>query len=260
MEQERFTVADPYERIPELYDLEHGTYDDDLDLYRSLALGTDLPVLDLGCGSGRILVPLANAGSTITGIDSSAPMLARAKQAVAMAGVSDRVVLQAGSMEDADQAVAGPFGLVILALNGLLHVSTAAEQRRTLASARRLLASGGRIVVDLLNPHPNFLRHMEAGVQHEGSWLRADGSRVDKFASRQIFPAAQEIETDLWYDVTAPDGGLRRVATSYPMRYLHRAELELLLELAGFTGWQVYGSYDLDPYHDESDRLLAIAE
>jgi hypothetical protein len=44
------------------------------------------------------------------------------------------------------------------------------------------------------------------------------------------------------------------------MRYVHRAELELLLELAGFVEWQVYGSYELDPYDDQSDRLLVIAE
>jgi hypothetical protein len=122
------------------------------------------------------------------------------------------------------------------------------------------LASAGRLAIDVLNPVPDFLQAMERGVQHEGSWLRDDGSRVDKFAARQVFPASQVIETDLWYDVTDPAGALRRVATSYPMRYLHHAELDLLLELAGFRSWQVYGSYELDHYDDESDRLLVIAE
>ena len=58
----------------------------------------------------------------------------------------------------------------------------------------------------------------------------------------------------------APDGSLRRIATSFDLRYLHRHELELMLELAGFVQWQVYGSYDLDPYDDESDRLIVAAE
>ncbi len=251
-------VIDPYAGIAELYDLEHESYDDDLDLYRELARGSDRPVLELACGSGRVLVPIAAAGHDITGIDSSPPMLARAKTAAAAASVAERVKLLAGSMVEADQVAGGPFGLIIIALNSLLHVTTAAGQRRTLASARRLLAPGGRAVIDLLNPHPAFLRDMERGVRHEGSWSRPDGSRVDKFASRQVGPADQQIETELWYDIIATDGGPRRVAASYPMRYLHRSELELLLELTGFTSWHVYGSYELDLFHDESDRLLVI--
>ncbi|MDQ3695440.1 MAG: class I SAM-dependent methyltransferase [Chloroflexota bacterium] len=252
-------ASDPYAGIAELYDLEHGSYDDDLDLYRELARGTDRPVLELACGSGRVLVPIAAAGHDITGIDSSPPMLARATTAVAAAGVADRVKLLAGSMVEADQIAGGPFGLIIIALNSLLHVSTAAGQRQSLASARRLLGPGGRVVIDLLNPHPAFLRDMERGVQHEGTWSRPDGSRVDKFASRQVCPADQQIETELWYDLIAVDGGLSRDVASYPMRYVHRSELELLLELTGFSSWRVYGSYELDHFHDESDRLLIIA-
>lgn len=187
-------------------------------------------------------------------------MLARARVAVARSAVGKRVSLVSGSMVTADQVVDGPFGLVIAGLNSLLHIATAAAQRQTLASARRLLAPGGRLVVDVLNPIPDFLRTMERGVEHEGSWLRDDGSRVDKFAARRVYPAAQQIETDLWYDITGPAGDLRRVATSYLMRYLHQAELELLLELSGFSTWQFFGSYDLDHFTDEADRLLAIAE
>lgn len=260
LERARFETADPYAAIAELYDLEHAGYDDDLDLYRQLAQATDQPLLELGCGSGRLLVPLATAGSQLTGLDRSPPMLARAAAVVAAAGVTDRVTLCRGSMVEADQVISGHFGLIILALNGLLHVATAAEQRQTLASARRLLAPGGRLVTDLLNPVPAFLHAMEQGVQHEGSWLQAGGGQVDKFASRRVFPAAQQIETDLWYDLTNPDSSLHRFTSSFPMRYLHRAEVELLLELAGFTAWQVYGSYELDRYDDDSDRLLVIAE
>ena len=258
--QEQLEVADPYAAIAELYDLEHAGYDDDLDLYRQLAQATDLPLLELGCGSGRLLVPLAMAGSPVTGLDRSPSMLARAAAAAATAGVADRVTLRRGSMVEADEVISSLYGLVIVALNGLLHVATAAEQRQTLAGAHRLLAPGGRLVVDLLNPVPAFLQAMEQGVQHEGSWLQADGSRVDKFASRRVFPAGQQIETDLWYDVIQPDGTVRRITSTFPMRYLHAVEVGLLLELAGFTAWQIYGSYDLDRYDDESDRLLVIAE
>ena len=259
MEETQGTSVDPYAAIPELYDLEHGTFDDDVDLYLNLAATTHLPVLELACGSGRLLVPLARAESRVTGVDQSAAMLARAAAAVHAAGVASAVDLVECSMVTANQAIAGPFGLIILALNGLLHAAEATDQRATLGAARALLAPGGRLALDVFNPHPEFLVAMERGVQHEGSWHRDDGSRVDKFAARSVFPASQRVETDMWYDLAQPDGTLHRAATSFPMRYLPVAELELLLELTGFADWQLYGSYDLDAFDDDSDRLIVIA-
>ena len=108
MEQERFEHPDPYAAIPDLYDLEHATYDDDLDFYRNLAQSVDQPILELGCGSGRIVVPLAELGHDVTGLDSSPPMLARAAMAVEAAGVTDRVTLRAGSMVTADRVLTVP--------------------------------------------------------------------------------------------------------------------------------------------------------
>jgi hypothetical protein len=147
-----------------------------------------------------------------------------------------------------------------VALNGLMHLPTAGDQRRALQSARRALDPRGQLLVDLLNPTPEALRAFDHSLIHEGNWSLEDGTRVDKFAARRVAPASQTIQTELWYDLTAADGALRRVATSFPLRYVHPAELELMLELAGFVEWQLYGSYELDPFGDQSDRLIAAAE
>lgn len=252
--------GDPYAEIPELYDLEHADYADDLHLYLNLALVVGDPILELGCGTGRLLVPLAEAGHRVTGVDVSRPMLDRAAAAVATAGVSTRVTLHHGSMTEADSAPGGPFGLVVIALNGLLHLPTAAAQRETLLAARRALDPRGQLVLDLLNPTPETLRGLDHSYGHEGSWSLPHGERVDKFAAHRVLPAQQRIDTQLWYDRVAKDGAVRRTLTGYPMRYLHRAELELLLEVTGFAEWRVYGSYDLDPFEDGSERLLVTAE
>lgn len=251
---------EPYAEIAELYDLEHAGYADDLDLYLNLALATGDPVLELGCGSGRVLVPLAEAGHRVTGLDRSSAMLACARAAAATAGVGDRVTLVEGSMREAAEAAGGPFGLAIVALNGLLHLPTLEEQRAVLIAARQALDPRGQLVLDVFNPTPETLRSFDRAVTHEGSWRDAAGLRVDKFSSRHVSPANQLIDTQLWYDRTGADGIVRRTATAYPMRYLHPAELELLLELAGFVEWQVYGSYDLDPFGDAADRLIVTAE
>lgn len=252
--------VDPYAAIVDLYDLEHRAYAEDLDLYRNVALAVGDPILELGCGSGRVAVPLAAEGHRVTGLDSSPPMLDRARAAATAAGVADRVAWHLADMVEAEAAPGGPFGVVVIALNGLMHLASAGEQRAALAAARRALDPRGQLVIDLLNPTPEALRALESGVAHEGSWRRADGSRVDKFASRRISPSRQLIETELWYDLSTPEGSLRRVRTRYPLRYLFHGELALMLELTGYAEWQTYGSYDLDPYDDGSERLIVLAE
>jgi SAM-dependent methyltransferase len=252
--------SDPYAGIAALYDLEHAAYDDDVDLYLNFALVTGDPVLELGCGSGRLLLPLAEAGHRVTGLDSSAPMLDRAAELLRENGLADQVTLHRGDMAEADRAPGGPFGIVIVALNGLMHLPTQAAQRSVLTAARRALDPRGQLVLDVLNPTPQVLGALDQGTTHEGSWTDEHGRRVDKFAARRVGAADQTIQTDLWYDRLDAAGRVHRAATSYPMRYLHRAELELMLETAGFAEWQVYGGYDLEPFGDACDRLIVTAE
>ena len=252
-------LPDPYAAIADFYDLEHVDFADDLELYLNLALVVGDPILEVGCGTGRAALPLARAGYRVTGTDRSPAMLDRARVAAEREGLTDHLQLLAGDMSEASAAPGGPFGLAIVALNGLLHLESAATQRAALRSLHDALDPRGQLVIDILNPTPDALRGFE-GVHHEGSWTRADGTRVDKLSVRRLSHANQTIVTDLWYDLTAPDGAVRRVATSFTMRYVHRAELELMLELAGFVEWQVYGSYDLDPFDDRAERLIVTAE
>lgn len=252
--------VDPYTGIAALYDLEHAAYDEDVDLYLNFALVTGDPVLELGCGSGRLLLPLAEAGHRVTGLDSSAPMLDRAAKLLQQNSLADQVTLHRGDMAGADRAPGGPFGIVIVALNGLMHLPTQSAQRAVLTAARRALDPRGQLVLDVLNPTPQLLGALDQGLAHEGSWTDEHGQRVDKFAARRVGTADQTIQTDLWYDCLDPDGRVHRTATSYPMRYLHRTELELMLETAGFAEWQVYGGYELEPFGDASDRLIVTAE
>jgi SAM-dependent methyltransferase len=255
-------LNDPYAELPELYDLEHAGFSEDIELYLRLAEVVGDPILELGCGTGRVLAPLAAAGHRITGVDRSRPMLDQAR--LAMQGHATdflrRVTLAEGSMTDAESAPGGPFGLVIFSLNGLMHVSDPGDQRAALSSARRALDPRGMLVIDALNPTPELLATLDGRVLHEGSWRKADGTVVDRFSARTHDSAAQRIDSELWYDLTDPAGHPRRVRSGFPMRYLVASELALLLEVTGFVEWTLYGSYDLDPYDEGSDRLIVTAE
>jgi SAM-dependent methyltransferase len=253
-------VGDPYAALPELYDLEHGDFADDVELYLRLAEVVGDPLLELGCGTGRLLAPLAAAGYQITGLDRSPAMLERARATIASKDLEGRVQLAEGEMTAADRAPGAPFGLVIIALNGLLHLASQREQRTVLKAAHRALDPRGMLVIDVLNPVPELLASFDGRVNHEGSWLLPAGRRVDRFASRTHSPMTQRISTELSYDIVESGSTLRRVHTSFPMRYVTPSELELLLELSGFVEWKLYGSYDLDPFDDTSERLIVTAE
>jgi SAM-dependent methyltransferase len=253
-------AADPYAEIVAFYDLEHDQFDDDLECLLNFVVSTGDPVLELGAGSGRVMAAIASAGYRVTGIDTSTEMLAAARSRLRSPKLKKRSTLVELSMLDAAEAPGGPFGVVIASLNSLQHLTTPAEQRRTLSQAWEALDPRGQLLIDLMNPTPTALAALDHQLVLEGTFEREDGAIVQKFSSRRISPAEQLIDTDLWYDVTLPNGSLRRITTSFTMRYIQRAELELMLELAGFKSWEIYGSYDLDPFTDHSDRLLVAAE
>jgi SAM-dependent methyltransferase len=252
--------SDPYAEIAEFYDLEHDDFEDDLAFYVHMATLGGGPVLELGCGSGRIMRPLLDAGLKVTGLDASTVMLARAGARLSTKRQQANLTRFEGSMLSAEKAPGGPFGVAILGLNGLLHATTSSDQRLTLTSARAALRSGGQLLLDVVNPAVPSFAGPDLQVLHEGAWTIAAGDRVDKFSARRIDSAAQAIETELWYDITSADGGVRRIHSGFTQRYVYASELELMLELAGFSSWRIFGGYELETFTEDSDRIVIAAE
>jgi ubiquinone/menaquinone biosynthesis C-methylase UbiE len=154
----------------------------------------------------------------------------------------------------------GTYRLAIVAVNGFLHLPDRNAQQQALAELYRVLRAGALLVLDVLHPTPAQLRALEQPLVWDGSWQLPDGSRLDRFASRSVRPAEQTITTSLFYDQTDPTTGtVRRRTATYALRYIHRFELELLLESSGFELEAIYGSYDLEPLDDESPSMLAVA-
>lgn len=254
------TADDPYAAIASLYDLEHDPFRDDIDFYLQMAGVVGDPILELGCGTGRVLVPLAEAGCHVTGLDQSRPMLARAAERVAAAKLDDRVTLFEGSMIEPDVAPGGPFGLVLFSLNGFMHLPSLQMQRQSLVAAHRALDPRGMLLVDVVNAAPDYLLGLDGRIAVDGQWEMPGGEIVQRSSVQTVRVSEQLIDTTLWYDVIKQGGELRRYLSQFTLRYVTRPELELLLELAGFAEWQIYGSYDLDPFTDESERLIVAAE
>ena len=253
-------TSEPYDQIADLYDLEHREYGDDIALMRNIVSIVGDPIIEFGCGSGRILLPIAEDGFDVTGVDTSAEMLRRFEERAAAVTDGGEVTAIRGNMRDQLPLPSDTFGVGIFSLNGLMHLETQEDQVAALAESARLLDPRGQLVIDLFNPTPDYLSHLSSGPILEGVWSDDEGVEIEKWSHRRLHAATQTIDTRIWYDRTTKDGAVRRVRTAFTLRYIHAAELELMLAHAGFVEWQLYGTYDLDPFDDTSDRLIVLCE
>jgi SAM-dependent methyltransferase len=245
------------EVVARYYDLEHDALVADVELYGELARRGG-PVLELGCGTGRVLGALAAAGHRVVGVDYSAPMLARAEARLRASGAPAtawRLVQADARRLTLDER----FALVLAPLDFLGYLPTQDDQLAALTVARGHLRSGGQLVVDVLFPPGALSGQPEGVLVHQWTHREPTGEVVAKWWVREVDAAAQVQHLTGFYDVAAPDGTLRRWAHEIALRYYYRYELELLLARAGFALDGVYGSYALDPLAADSARLLAIA-
>lgn len=253
------TSEDQYAQIAPFYDLEFDSFDADVDLYLGYAQIVGGPVLELGCGSGRLLLPIAEAGFQVTGVDNSASMLDRARQRLNGVPEAGNVQLESGDMRDLNQFGRNSFNLIIVAINSFLHLESREDQLTALSEMRRVPGRDGLLVLDLFNPTPDTLVRMEDRYTFDSRWTVPSGDRVERYSYRQLDSANQFVTTTLFYDVISASGTVTRHTTSYQMRYIHRFELESLLEGSGFEIEGLYGSYALDPLEHDSEHLIAVA-
>ena len=115
-------------------------------------------------------------------------------------------------------------------------------------------------MIDVDNPNPQQLAGIDGRVELQNQWFDpSTGATVLKQVTRMLDAGEQIQHVVFIYDEVFPDGQLKRTLAPFDARYLHRFEGELLLDKAGFALEQVYGSYDLDPFTSESDRMIFVA-
>ena len=260
----RFTVtymdSSAYRILARTYDLQHHLYTPDIPMYVQLAqmLAAGQPLLEIGCGTGRVLLPLAQAGFQITGVDNSPEMLAIGWERLRGAATSPGATLQAEMIEaDALMFDLGRrFGLAFIALNTFLHNLTRESQLQTLRNAHKHLVPGGGLVIDL-PPNDELASQPDDGKFIFDAALidPLTHTRIDKYVASEVFWATQE--QALRYRMV--ENGVEEIA-SFRLRHVFKHEMELLLLHAGFQSPVWYGDYDLSPYAEGSPRMIAVAQ
>jgi SAM-dependent methyltransferase len=246
------SIYDPFARY---YDADFQGYTEDVPFYRELARRSAGPILELMCGTGRVLLPLAEAGHQVTGVDISPAMLAIAREHLAEARLSATLV--EGDVRSVGLPAQG-FSMAFVAVNSFMHLEGVRDQLAALETARRALARRGSLVIDLFNPDPLEIAREDNRLVLDRSY-ELDGRQVQKFVTIDSDAASQISRVAYIYDETDAAGLLTRRTMRFTLRWFYRYEFEHLLARAGFSIRAVYGSYELDEYITGSPRLIVVA-
>ena len=252
----------PYSLLARYYDLENADFIEDLDFWLELAEESGDPVLELGCGTGRVLLHLARRGHAVTGLDNSPEMLARLE--AKLRAVSAQHIATAPTLVHADMkyfSVSGSFKLAIVPFNTFMHLLTLEDQLAALTCLRKHLQPGAALALDMPNPGAAYAAPAgEQGLTLERTFMDGEsGSAVQQFSSVAVDRAAQLAHITWLYDAVAPDGAVQRAIVPLTLRYTFPGEMRLLLEKCGFTLAHLYGDYQRAPFADGSPRMIVVA-
>lgn len=240
--------------IARLYELEHADFHLDEHVYLSYAMRSGGPALELGCGTGRLMLPLLAAGYHVTGVDASPDMLRLAREKLSGFAGSQYRLVEAG-LAELTGLPARSFDLAFCALNTWLHLDSPDAALSALAGVREALRPAGFLLIDIDDP--------VRWVPGKGEWLfggvwEVEGSTVVKSVASTHDPATGTDSVTILWDETG-DGGLKRTVYRTRLRAYSRGELVQMLERTGFELEDTLGSWDLDPYEGKGDRLILVA-
>ena len=250
------------EALAEIYDLEHDAIDEDLAFYREWARRAPGNVIDLGCGSGRLFEPLLAGGAKrIVGLDGSPALIARAERrmeghaSLREARARGRIELEVGDV----RVVRRPDRFALAILAGVLsHLDGPEDALRTLIAVRQLLHARGTVIVDVLGPGGLPPHDLPLSLD----WDRPAGDRRIVRRSRlerREAPEGLRVSYATLTDVVEADGTIARLPASFRLWYPSAAALVALAAEAELAVVAVYGSHDLDPLDDDSERCIVVA-
>ena len=250
-----------------VYDAVYADWTDVAFWQWTAAAADDGPLLELGCGTGRVLIPLARDGHEVTGLDLSTHMLARcrAKLQAEPPEVRRRVTLVAADIASFD--LDRRFAQIYCSCGTFHHLSTAEQQLACLERCNQHLTGHGTLVLDLFNPVPTHSTHSsDAGEPAGGSatagvidWT--EGRRIRSRATVFDCDGAQPAnECEITHEILEPDGTVSTLIEAFPMRFVFRHEIEHLLARAGFGVVALYGDHDRSPYSGESPGMIVVAK
>ena len=235
-----------------IYDAYFSGISGDVDFYLNEAKNSGGGILELGCGTGRISIPIAEAGVRVDGLDPSPAMLkqADAKLQIANSEVTNLLRLQWGDMRSFEMN--RRYKLVIIPYRSFMHLKTLEDQVMTLTTIFDHLKPGGSLIFNIYDPMMELVlmepifgdRQYDTEFRHP-----KNGHLVKAWYTRLIDIVPQIITQHFWFEEHGDNGiVVNQYETDLTLRYTHRYEMHYLLEMCGFQISHLYGDFDRHVY------------
>jgi SAM-dependent methyltransferase len=238
-----------------LYDRLFPGGEQSVDFYRAEADRQGGSVLELGCGTGHKLIPIASDGHACMGLELSADMLAEAQRKADERGVEVEWVQ--GDMRDFD--LGRTFDLVFVAANSLLHLHDAEGLVDCFRTVRRHLRPGGRLIFDVFNPSVRILAQADGVRRRREALSFVDPDRGEVHVDvAETYDAAAQVTRGSWYFST--DSAADFLVAPLEIRSIFPQELPLLLRLGDLRVVDRFGHWSRAPFTADAALQLCICE
>ena len=236
----------------------------DVEWYRRKAVDSGGPVLELGAGTGRVTIPIAEAGIHITALDSDAGMLDKLRQKADTlpAGVRNRIRVQHGDMRSF--ALDEQFALIIIPFRAFLHNTTREDQIASLRGAHAHLRSGGELALNVFHPSLEYMAAHAGAYAGVWRWLKTqkhpDGGFVVYSDATRYDTVRQRLEGMIRTEEFSSDGSLRSTNMMHlELAYLYPSDIASLLAESGFELARISGDFSGRPFERDGDELVVEA-
>lgn len=241
----------------EAYDALFGDFDFDRSFYVALVRATPGPVLEVTCGTGRILIPCLEAGVDIEGVDLYLPMLERLRAKAAERGLAPQV-------HHADMrsfSLPRRYALITIPFNGFVHCLTTADQLACLTTCRTHLAPGGRLVFNTIPPQSVSTPAIQGAPVLEGETHDPATGRTVRIYDTRTLDRVAQVQHSVMTIEQLDDAGriVASRASVTDMRWTWKPEMELLLRAAGYARWTIEGGLGREPLAADSPLMLVSA-
>ncbi len=250
------TGAQPPMEAPELYDLRTEEVTEDIRFCKEIAREVGGPVLELGAGTGRIVLELARTGLMVTGLETSRLMLQRAKDKAEKLSSKLRVEWVEGDMTNFSLG-GRTFKLIIAPFNVLQDLGDITDLERCLRCVAAHLEPDGKFVAIVQAPRWQALsvEHRYLKTVHN----KRTGELINFYQSLEVDPIWQKLRGSYEYEIWDQSGRMRQVIAPFQGSYLTCPEMALLLRAAKMQIDHVYGSFSREELTLKSRQMIFVA-
>jgi SAM-dependent methyltransferase len=241
-----YTDPDGYDTLTKIWNLPSTA---ELGFYSGMATGLERPILELGCGTGRLSVPLAKLGHVVTGIDCSEEMLSKARTRAKAEGVEVEFL-----HADARNLKVEPMDrLIISSFNFLAHLRDFDDLRRFFVCVRECMGPRGFLIIEEDSPLAHQIENDPQERRLIGAHLNEQGGQVEFYESCS-YDRATQVQKRTRFKHEAG-----RVTTStVNTRLFFPQELDNILRMFGFRTLLKLGGFEMQPFTSESERQIVL--